>query len=78
MDEDLVTKKSKMSVKNQDVVDLDDDDERSINKGKYTIVEEESHDLSQSISNTERTNYKPNHSRKNSRSNFGFLEVCIR
>ena len=59
MDEDLVTKKSRMPIKNQDVVDIDDDDERSINKGKATIVEEESHDLSQSVSNTERTITNP-------------------
>ena len=37
------------------MVDIDDDDERSINKGKAIVIEEESHDQSQSVSNTERT-----------------------
>ena len=44
-----------MSIQDEEIVNIDDDDERSINKGKSTIVEEESHDQSQSMSNTERT-----------------------
>ena len=59
MDVDLVTKKPRMSIQNQEVVGIDDDDERSINKGKATIVEEEPHDQSQSMSNTERTITNP-------------------
>ena len=47
MDVDLVTKKPRMS------------DERSINKGKSTVVEVESHDQSQSVSNTKRTITNP-------------------
>ena len=43
-----------MSIQDQEIVNIDDDDERLINKGKYTIVEEESHDQSQSVLNTER------------------------
>ena len=39
MDEDLVTKKPRMSMNDQEIVNIDDDDERSINKGKTTIVE---------------------------------------
>ena len=59
MDVDLVTKKPKISIQNQEVFDIDDDDERSINKGKATIVEEESQGQSQSVSNTERTITNP-------------------
>ena len=59
MDEDLVTKKPKMSMQDQEIVEIDDDDERSINKGKTIVVEEESHDQSQSVSNTKRTITNP-------------------
>ena len=59
MDVDLVTKKPRMPIQNQEVVGIDDDDERSINKGKATIVEEESHDQSQLVSNTKRTITNP-------------------
>ena len=55
MDVDLVTKKPRMSMKDKEIVDIDDDDERSINKGKATVVEEEPHDQSPSVSNIERT-----------------------
>ena len=41
------------------MVDIDDDDERSINKGKAIVIEEESHDQSQLVSNIERTITKP-------------------
>ena len=54
MDMDVVTKKPRMSMQEQEIVDSDDDDERSINKGKATVIEEESHDQSQSVSNIER------------------------
>lgn len=59
MDMDVVTKKPRISVQNQEIVDIDDDDERSINKGKDIVVEEEYHDQSQSVSNTERTITNP-------------------
>ena len=45
MDVDLVTKKPRTSMQDQEIVDIDDDDgEKSINKGKTTVVEDESHD----------------------------------
>ena len=59
MDIDRVTKKPKISEQSKEIVDIDDDDERSINKGKSTIVEEESQDQSQSVSNTKRTITNP-------------------
>lgn len=55
MDEDVATKRPRISAQSKEVVDIEDDDERSINKGKATIVEDESQDQSQSVSNTERT-----------------------
>ena len=55
MDVDPITKKPRISEQSKEIVDIDDDDERSINKGKATIVEEEPQDQSQSVSNTERT-----------------------
>ena len=55
MDEDVVTKRPRISEPRKEIVDIEDDDERSINKEKATIVEEESQDQSQSVSNTERT-----------------------
>ena len=51
---DVATKKPRISIQDREIVDLEDDDERSINKGKATIVEEESNEHSQSVSNTER------------------------
>ena len=59
MDEDLVTKKPKMSMNDQEIVDIDDDDLRPINKGKSIFIDEESHDQSQSVSNIERTITNP-------------------
>ena len=40
MDEDVATKRPRMSEPSKEIVDMEDDDERSINKGKVTIVEE--------------------------------------
>ena len=40
MDVDVATKKPRISIQDQEIVDLEGDDERSINKGKATIVEE--------------------------------------
>ena len=55
MDVDVVTKKPRMPMQDKEIVGTnDDDDDISINKGKATIVEEEPHDQSQSVSNTER------------------------
>ena len=42
MDEDVATKRPRIFEPNKEIVDIEDDDERSINKGKTTIVEEES------------------------------------
>ena len=42
MNEDVATKRPRISEQNKEIVDIEDDDERSINKGKTTIVEEES------------------------------------
>ena len=52
MDEDVATKRPRISEQRKEIVDIEDDDERSINKGKTTIVEEESQGQSQSVSNT--------------------------
>ena len=54
-DIDIITKKSRVSAQGKEVVDLEEDDEESINKGKGTIVEEEHNDQSQSVSNFERS-----------------------
>ena len=59
MDQNVATKRPRMSEPNKEIVDIGDDDERSINKGKDTIVEEESQEQSQSVSNTERTITNP-------------------
>lgn len=40
-------------------MDIEDGDDKSLNKGKATIVEEESQEQSQSVSNTERTASNP-------------------
>ena len=42
MDEDVATKRPRISEQSKEIVDIEDDDERSINKVKTTIVEEES------------------------------------
>lgn len=59
MDEDVATKRHRISEQSKEIVDIEDDDERSINKGKATIIEEESQGQSQSVSNTERTIINP-------------------
>ena len=41
---DITTKKPRVSAKAKEVVDLEEDDEDSINKGKGTILEEEHND----------------------------------
>jgi hypothetical protein len=55
MDVDVATKKPIISIQNREVVDLEDDDERSVIKGKSAIVEEESNEQLQSVSNTQRS-----------------------
>ena len=42
VDEDASTKRPKLSESSREIVDIEDDDDISINKGKATIVEEES------------------------------------
>ena len=59
MDEDVATKRPRISEPSKKIVEIEDDDERSINKGKATIVEEESQEQSQSVSNTKRTVTNP-------------------
>ena len=59
MDEYVATKRLEISKQNKEIVDIEDDDGRSINKGKVIIVEEESQGQSQSVSNTERTITNP-------------------
>ena len=59
VDEDASTKRLRLSEPSKEVVDIEDDDDRSINKGKATIVEEESQDQPQSVSNTKRTVTNP-------------------
>ena len=59
VDEDAYTKRPKLSESSKEIVDIEDDDDRSINKGKTTIVEEESQEQSQLGSNTERTVSNP-------------------
>ena len=59
MDEDVATKRPRIYEQSKDIVNIDDDDERSTNKGKTTIVEEESQGQSQSVSNIERTITNP-------------------
>ena len=58
-DENTSTKRPRLSELGKEIVDIEDDDDRSINKGKPTIVEEESQEQSQSVSNTERTVSNP-------------------
>ena len=48
-----------MAEAGKEIADIEDDDDRSINKGKPTILEEESQEQSQSVSNTERTISNP-------------------
>ena len=52
---DVTTKKPRVFVQSKEIVDLEQDDEQFINKGKGTIVEEEPNDQSQTISNSERS-----------------------
>ena len=59
VDEDVSTKRHRLSESSKEIVDIENDDDRSINKGKATIVEEESQEQSQSVSNTERTVTNP-------------------
>ena len=59
VDEDVSTKWPRMSESSKEIVDIEDDDDRSINKGKATIVEEESQEQSQSVFNTEKTIINP-------------------
>ena len=40
MDENTSPKKPRLSESGKEIVDIEDDDDRSINKGKPTIVEE--------------------------------------
>ena len=40
VDEDVSTKRPRLSESSKEIVDIEDDDDRSINKGKATIVEE--------------------------------------
>ena len=42
VDEDVSRKRNKLSEPRKEVVDIEDEDDKSINKGKATIVEEES------------------------------------
>lgn len=41
MEIDITTKKPRVFIQSKEIVDLEEDDEQSINKGKSTIVEEE-------------------------------------
>ena len=59
VDENTSVKKPKLAEIGEEVVEIEDDDDRSINKGKTTIVEEESQGQSQSVSNTEKTISNP-------------------
>ena len=78
MDEDVATKRPRMSEPSKEIVDIEDDDERTINKGKATIVEEESQEQSQSVSNIERTITNPTNGGKLPRSSYGFTKVYIK
>ena len=42
VDEDVSTKRPRLSESSKEIVDIEDNDDRSINKGKATIVEVES------------------------------------
>ena len=55
MEIDITTKKPRVYVQSKEIVDLEEDDEQSINKGKGAIVEEEHNDQSQTVSNSERS-----------------------
>ena len=55
MDIDITTKKPRVSAQGKDVVDLEEDGEESIFKGKGNIVEEEHNDQSQTVSNSKRS-----------------------
>ena len=55
VDENTSVKKPRLAEAGEEIVEIEDDDDRSINKGKTTIVEEESEGQSQSVSNTKKT-----------------------
>ena len=57
--ENTSVKKPRLAEVGEEIVEIEDDDDRSINKGKTTIVEEESQGQSQSVSNTEKTISNP-------------------
>ena len=59
VDEDASTKRPRLSESSKEIVDIEDDDDKSINKGKATIAREESQEQSQSVSNIERTVSNP-------------------
>ena len=54
VDENTFVKRPRLSESRKEIVDIEDDDDRLINNGKPTIVEKESQEKSQSVSNTER------------------------
>ena len=55
MEIDITTKKPRVSIQSKEIVDLEEDDEESMNKGKGTIVEEPHNDQSQTMSNSKRS-----------------------
>ena len=55
MEIDITTKKPKVFVLSKEIVDLEEDDEQSINKSKGTIVEEEHNNQSQTVANSEKS-----------------------
>ena len=59
VDENIFVKMPRLAGASEEVVEIEDDDDRSIKKGKTTIVEEESQGQSQSVSNTENTISNP-------------------
>lgn len=59
VDENTSVKRPRLAKIGKEIVDIEDDDDMSINKGKHNIVEEESQEQSQSVSNTERTISNP-------------------
>jgi hypothetical protein len=59
VEENTSVKKPRLTEVGEEVVEIEDDDDRSINKGNTTIVEEESQGQSQSVSNTEKTISNP-------------------
>ena len=59
VDQNTSVKKPKLVGIGEEIVEIEDDEVRSTNKGKTTIVEEELQEQSQSISNTEKTMSNP-------------------